>query len=116
MPRLNPESPAAADQNRRADRAAFPSVVFERSQDRNVTQDTVAPDFFVDLNLDQIVEAATAGLGRIEAILPFSPAAHRVCAPAVRRVLLADPRQAVGQRLPTATSATDGAVRPNDVN
>jgi DNA mismatch repair protein MutS len=59
MPRLRPESPTAPDRNRRA--GAFPSVLFDRSQDRDVSHDTDAPEFFVDLNLDQIVEATTAG-------------------------------------------------------
>ena len=39
----------------------FESIIFERSSDRVPEEQLRAPDFFVDLNLDQIVAAVTTG-------------------------------------------------------
>jgi hypothetical protein len=57
---LRPETPAAAKRDRQLPRVAPPSALFDRIQDRGVAHDTAAPEFFVDLNLNQIVEAITA--------------------------------------------------------
>ena len=40
---------------------SFHSILFERTEDGTNKETSEAPDFFVDLNLDQIIEAVTAG-------------------------------------------------------
>src|SRR5208283_6011510 len=40
---------------------SFPSILFERPEDFINDRQLDAPDFFVDLNLDQIIAAVTAG-------------------------------------------------------
>jgi hypothetical protein len=50
--------PARAD---RPAQTAFHGILFENVDGRNHVESSVAPDFFRDLNLDQIVDAITAG-------------------------------------------------------
>ncbi len=61
MPFRHPRFPMATDRGQQPHGASFPSVLFEWSQDRDVPGKAPAPFFFADLNLDQVVEAITAG-------------------------------------------------------
>jgi DNA mismatch repair protein MutS len=60
---LRPETSSrpGPDRDRQAHQAGLPSVLFDGSQDSVARRESVVPEFFVDLNLDQIVEAITAG-------------------------------------------------------
>jgi DNA mismatch repair protein MutS len=48
----------------------FNSILFERAEGRPKEAESDHPDFFVDLNLDQVVEAVTAGRGEYN-LRPF---------------------------------------------
>lgn len=54
------KSPPAVNRRPRFDGGGSPSVLFEQPQVLDVAGDTPAPDFFVDLNLDQLVAVMTA--------------------------------------------------------
>ena len=56
----HPESPPATNRGGRFYGGGPPSVLFEQARALDVAGDTPAPDFFVDLNLDQFVAAITA--------------------------------------------------------
>jgi DNA mismatch repair protein MutS len=56
-----PAHPADPSASERRQRAAFYSVLFENPEDRTGDDTLQPPNFFADLNCDQIVDAVTAG-------------------------------------------------------
>jgi hypothetical protein len=68
----------------------FESILFQRAEDRIRTETAVAPDFFGDLNLDQIVAAVTAGKEEYNLIPFFYVPLHDVDAVAFRHEVMQD--------------------------
>src|ERR1700751_1881433 len=72
----HPESPPATNRGRRFHGGGPSSVLSEQPRAVDVAGDAPAPDFFVDLNLDQFVAAATAQWQEYD-LKPFFPSPLR---------------------------------------
>lgn len=68
----------------------FHSILFERPQDGTVTEPVEAPDFFVDLNLDQIIAAVRTGKEEYRLTSFFHVPLHDVDAVRFRHEVMQD--------------------------
>jgi DNA mismatch repair protein MutS len=68
----------------------FYSILFERPDDRPAAEPVQAPDFFADLNCDQIVAAVTAGKDEYDLKPFFHACLHRVDAINYRHEVMQD--------------------------
>jgi DNA mismatch repair protein MutS len=68
----------------------FDGILFQKPADRVPEEQLAAPDFFVDLNLDQIVTAITAGKEEYRLTPFFSMPVHEVDAVAFRHEIMRD--------------------------
>jgi len=80
---------AAAGSGPQADSGRFHSILFERPEQR-AGRDLTDPDFFVDLNLDQVLESMIAGRERYELKPLFYAPLHEVAAVRYRHEVLRD--------------------------
>ncbi|MFZ0547722.1 MAG: hypothetical protein WAM60_19905 [Candidatus Promineifilaceae bacterium] len=68
----------------------FHSILFENDDGRLAAETAVAPDFFVDLNLDQIIEAVTSGRQEYNLEPFFYTSLNRVAAVQYRQEIARD--------------------------
>ncbi len=80
---------AAGRPGARADNGRFHSILFERHEERT-QRELTEPDFFVDLNLDQVLESMTAGRERYSLKPFFYAPLHEIAAVCYRHEVLRD--------------------------
>ena len=93
MPRIDDSSPVRAGlaQVARSEcRSPAPSVLFEHADDASGVDELHEPDFFVDLNLDQLVASLCAGREQYNLAPLFYAPLHRVGAAHFRHSVLRD--------------------------
>ena len=93
----------------RSGAVGFQSILFEQTQDGVGVEQLEQPDFFVDLNLDQVLESISAGRERYELKPLFYAPLHRASAVHYRHAVLRDLEKA--DVLGSVTSFADAMRR-----
>lgn len=85
-----PVTPSGRTPMGRRSPRTYDSILFESSNDRAADEATATPDFFIDLNCDQIVDAITAGKDDYNLRPFFYTSLHRVDAIQYRHEVMQD--------------------------